>query len=126
VIDGILHRIRTGAHWRDLPKRFGPWKTVHERHRLWSADGTWAYLLQQIQAAADAGGEVDWDISVDSTTVRAHQHAVGARIAPPHRFQKGSRWARRLKPGQTRNTPGTAAPWAAGRHSLLSEERLPL
>jgi transposase len=48
VIDGILHRIRTGAHWRDLPERFGPWKTVYERHRLWSADGTWEYLLQQI------------------------------------------------------------------------------
>ena len=47
VIDGILHRIRTGAHWRDLPERFGPWKTVYERHRLWSADGTWEYLLQQ-------------------------------------------------------------------------------
>lgn len=47
-----------------------------------TADGTWEYLLQQIQAAADADGEVDWDISVDSTTVRAHQHAAGA---PPER-----------------------------------------
>lgn len=89
VIDGILHRIRTGAHWRGLPERFGPWKTVYERHRLWSADGTWEYLLQQIQAAADADGEVDWDISVDSTTVRAHQHAAGARIAPPAPVPKG-------------------------------------
>jgi transposase len=91
VIDGILHRIRTGAHWRDLPEWFGPWKTVYERHRLWSADGTWEYLLQQIQAAADADGEVDWDISVDSTTVRAHQHAAGARIAPPAPVPKGRR-----------------------------------
>jgi hypothetical protein len=41
-------------------------ETVYERHRLWSADGTWEYLLQQIQAAADADGEVDWDISGDS------------------------------------------------------------
>ena len=41
VIDGILHRVRTGEHWRDLPERYGPWKTVYERHRLWSADGTW-------------------------------------------------------------------------------------
>lgn len=37
VIDGILHRVRTGVQWRDLPERFGPWKTVYERHRLWSA-----------------------------------------------------------------------------------------
>jgi len=62
---------------------------VYERHRLWSADGTWEYLLQQIQAAADADGEVDWDISVDSTTVRAYQHAAGARIAPPAPVPKG-------------------------------------
>ncbi|NEA59588.1 transposase [Streptomyces sp. SID13666] len=54
VIDGILHRVRTGVQWRDLPERFGPWKTVYERHRLWSADGTWERLLQQVQAAADA------------------------------------------------------------------------
>ncbi|WP_442813077.1 IS5 family transposase [Streptomyces sp. NBC_01800] len=83
VIDGILHRVRTGVQWRDLPERFGPWKTVYERHRLWSADGTWERLLQQVQAAADAAGEIDWDISVDSTIVRAHQHAAGARIDPP-------------------------------------------
>ncbi|WP_434095429.1 IS5 family transposase [Streptomyces goshikiensis] len=83
VIDGILHRVRTGVHWRDLPERFGPWKTVYERHRRWSADGTWERLLQQVQAAADAAGEIDWDISVDSTIVRAHQHAAGARINTP-------------------------------------------
>ncbi|MGW6414803.1 IS5 family transposase [Streptomyces sp. NPDC055055] len=67
VIDGILHRVRTGVQWRDLPERFGPWKTVYERHRLWSADGTWERLLQQVQAEADAVGEIDWDVSVDST-----------------------------------------------------------
>ncbi|CAL9311441.1 hypothetical protein SUDANB148_04797 [Streptomyces sp. SudanB148_2056] len=61
----------------------GPWKTVYERHRLWSADGTWERLLQQVQAAADIAGEIDWDISMDSTIVRAHQHAAGARIDPP-------------------------------------------
>ncbi|PSJ29140.1 hypothetical protein B7P34_08470 [Streptosporangium nondiastaticum] len=83
VIDGILHRVRTGVQWRDLPERFGPWKTVYECHRLWSVDGTWERLLQQVQAEADAAGEIDWDISVDSTIVRAHQHAAGARTDPP-------------------------------------------
>ncbi|MFE7355109.1 IS5 family transposase [Streptomyces sp. NPDC057543] len=83
VIDGILHRVRTGVQWRDLPERFGPWKTVYERHRLWSADGTWEPLLQQAQAAVEETGEIDWDISVDSTIVRAHQHAVGSRTDPP-------------------------------------------
>ncbi|MFB7678516.1 IS5 family transposase [Kitasatospora purpeofusca] len=98
VIDGILHRVRTGVHWRDLPERFGPWKTVYERHRLWSADGTWERLLQQVQAAADADGEIDWDISVDSTVVRAHQHAAGARTGPAR--------PRRPKGGRGAGTPG--------------------
>ncbi|WP_330177680.1 IS5 family transposase [Streptomyces sp. NBC_01498] len=98
VIDGILHRVRTGVQWRDLPERFGPWKTVYERHRLWSGDGTWERLLQQVQAAADAAGEIDWDISVDSTVVRAHQHAAGARTDPASRA--------RLKGGRRSRTPG--------------------
>jgi transposase len=83
VIDGILYRVRTGVQWRDLPSRFGPWKTVYERHRLWSADGTWERLLQRVQAAADAAGEIGWDNAVDSTIVRAHQHAAGAHTDPP-------------------------------------------
>ncbi|WP_405764216.1 IS5 family transposase [Streptomyces sp. NBC_00080] len=100
VIDGILHRVRTGVQWRDLPERFGPWKTVYERHRLWSGDGTWERLLQKVQAAADAAGEIDWDISVDSTIVRAHQHAAGARrpAAGP-----------RFKGGRSPRTPGRNA-----------------
>ncbi|WP_432104030.1 IS5 family transposase [Streptomyces sp. bgisy091] len=100
VIDGILHRVRTGVQRRDLPERFGPRKTVYERHRLWSADGTWERLLQQVQAAADAAGEIDWDISVDSTIVRAHQHATGA-----HRPTAGAR----LKGGRRARTSGRSA-----------------
>ncbi|MEU1307191.1 IS5 family transposase [Streptomyces shenzhenensis] len=92
VIDGILHRVRTGVQWRDLPERFGPWKTAYERHRLWSADGTWERLLQQVQAEADAADDIDWDVSVDSTIVRAHQHAAGARTDPPSASKGG--WAR--------------------------------
>lgn len=80
MIDGILHRVRTGVQWRDLPERFGPWKTVYERHRMWSADGTWEHLLQQVQA--DAVGDMDWEVSVDSTSVRAHQRTAGARNDP--------------------------------------------
>ncbi|MFJ8886317.1 transposase [Streptomyces sp. NPDC102402] len=83
VIDGILHRVRTGIHRRDLPERFGPWKTVYGRYRLWSADGTWERLLQQVRAEVDAVGEIGWDIGVDSTVVRARQYAAGARTGPP-------------------------------------------
>ena len=84
VVNGVLYRIRTGVQWRDLPERYGPWKTAHERHRRWSADGTWEMLLQRIQAGADAAGEIDWAVSVDSTSVRAH-HAppVPGRLRHP-------------------------------------------
>ena len=80
VINGVLFRQRTGIPWRDLPTRFGKWKTVHDRHRRWSADGTWDRILRAVQADADAEGRVDWTmVSVDSTSCRAHQHAAGAR-----------------------------------------------
>ncbi|MFJ8141635.1 IS5 family transposase [Streptomyces sp. NPDC096013] len=92
VINGVLYRVRTGVQWRDLPERFGPWETVYKRHRRWSADGTWQMLLSKVQAAEDAAGHIDWEVSVDSTAVRAHQHAAGARKAPPAAAaQKGVR-----------------------------------
>ncbi|WP_210431002.1 IS5 family transposase [Streptomyces physcomitrii] len=84
VVNGILFRVRTGVPWRDLPKRYGSWKTVYERHRRWSADGTWDRILQAVQADTDLAGRIDWSmVGVDSTSCRAHQHAAGARKARP-------------------------------------------
>ncbi|RKT18304.1 transposase [Streptomyces sp. 1114.5] len=84
VINGILFRQRTGVPWRGLPERFGSRKTVYERHRRWSADGTWDRILRAVQADADAAGHLDWSmVSVDSTSCRAHQHAAGAQKKPP-------------------------------------------
>ncbi|MFF2329586.1 MULTISPECIES: IS5 family transposase [unclassified Streptomyces] len=106
VINGVLYRVRTGVQWRDLPERFGPWETVYKRHRRWSADGTWKMLLSRIQAAEDAAGGIDGDVSVDSTVVRAHQHAAGAREAPPRRSSKG---------GRPRDEPGRSGASETGR-----------
>ncbi|MFE0209007.1 IS5 family transposase [Streptomyces sp. NPDC058985] len=78
VINGVLWRLRTGAPWRDLPERYGPWRTVYERFARWEADGTWARLLEAVQARDDSIGELEWTVSVDSTINRAHQHAAGA------------------------------------------------
>ncbi|MFF7870452.1 IS5 family transposase [Streptomyces qaidamensis] len=90
IINGILYRNRTGVPWRDLPARFGKWKTVYERHRHWSADGTWDKIYGAVLADADAEGRIDWSVvSVDSTTCRAHQHAAGARKKPPRVPGKG-------------------------------------
>ena len=79
VIDGILWKLRTGAPWRDLPERYGPWQTCHARLVRWQRDGTWDRLLAHAQTKSDAVGAVVWEVSVDSTAVRAHQHAAGAR-----------------------------------------------
>jgi hypothetical protein len=84
MINGVLYRARTGVPWRDLPGRYGCWVTVYKRHRRWSADGTWQRLLAAMQAAEDAAGRIDGDVTVDSTTVRAYQHTAGAPCqAPP-------------------------------------------
>ena len=53
VIDGIFFRTRTGCPWRDLPERFGNWKTVYNRHRRWSGDGTWEMILDRLRAGCD-------------------------------------------------------------------------
>jgi transposase len=79
LIDGIRWRIRVGAPWRDVPAEYAPWQTLYWLFRTWQRDGTWQLVLTALQAHADAAGRVRWDVSVDSTSVRAHQHAAGAR-----------------------------------------------
>lgn len=79
VVEGILYRLRTGAPWRDLPECFGPWQTVWKRQRRYAGDGTWDRILVALTALADDNSALDWVVSVDSTVVRAHQHAAGAR-----------------------------------------------
>lgn len=82
TLEGIIWRYRTGSPWRDLPEEFGAWQSVAERHLRWSVDGTYAQMFTAIQARL---GSEERDLlellSVDSTSVRAHQHAAGARPA---------------------------------------------
>jgi transposase len=88
LIDGIRWRVRTGAPWRDVPPRYGPWQSVYGLFRRWQRDGTWARVLTRLQTRADAAGLIIWQVSVDSTVARAHQHAAGARkrgICRPNR-----------------------------------------
>src|SRR5450756_1938482 len=77
VVEGIIYRYRTGIPWRDLPReQFGPWQTVWKRHRRFAGDGTWDRVLGVLLSQADAAGDLDWTVSVDSTINRAHQHAT--------------------------------------------------
>jgi transposase len=83
VIDGIFFRTRAGCPWRDLPEGFGNWKTVYNRHRRWSGDGTWEKILDALRAGCDEAKGKAWTVAADATVVRAHQHAAGARHQPP-------------------------------------------
>lgn len=90
IINGMLWIARTGAPWRDLPERYGAVGTVSSRFYRWRKAGIWDRILTALQQHADATGHLDWDLHfVDGTTVRAHQHAAGAKGGT----QKPKRWA---------------------------------
>lgn len=80
VLNGLFWKLATGASWRDIPERYGPWQTVYERFTVWQADGTWDRLVDALQVQLDARGQLDWSqFNVDGTSVRAGRHAGGAR-----------------------------------------------
>jgi len=80
MVNAILWLTRTGSPWRDLPERYGSWKTVYSRFRRWSQQGIWEQVFDALLAEAQRRGDLDWDLHhIDSTIVRAHQHAAGAR-----------------------------------------------
>src|SRR6185369_14405744 len=79
-VEAVLWIARTGSPWRDLPKHFGPWHTVYMRLSRWSKQGIWARMAQTLKGDADLE-----QLFVDSTIVRAHQHAAGAQKKPANR-----------------------------------------
>ncbi|MEV7817780.1 IS5 family transposase [Streptomyces flaveolus] len=85
VIDAIAFKFQTGTQWVHLPERYGNWRGVYNRLRMWAIDGTWERVFTALMAQADADEDLNWAVFVDSTIVRAHQHAAGARKkgAPP-------------------------------------------
>ncbi|MDQ0700991.1 transposase [Streptomyces sp. W4I9-2] len=79
MIDAIAWKFQTGSQWVHLPEKYGNWRGVYNRLGMWSADGTGERVFAALVAQADAEGDLNWVVSVDSTIVRAHQHAAGAR-----------------------------------------------
>lgn len=73
-VEAVLWLVRTGVPWRDLPEAFGPWNSVFRRFSRWSRKGVWTRIFE---AMSD---DPDFEyLIVDSTIVRAHQHASGAK-----------------------------------------------
>ena len=74
MLNAMLWINKTGAPWRDLPERFGPWQTVYSRFRLWSNNDIFKEMFKSLTMDADMQ-----DVSIDSTSCKVHQHAAGAK-----------------------------------------------
>jgi transposase len=111
VVNGILHHLKTGMPWRDLPERYGPWQTVYSRFRRWHLAGVWDRVLTALQAEADAAGDLDWSLHfVDGTVVRAHPHAAGAKKGAATRPSAAARAGSRPRSTSGRTEPGSRSP----------------
>ena len=77
-VDAVLYRTRTGCPWRDLPERYGIWKSVYNRFDRWARSGVWEKVFEALSAGAD-----DQYAMLDSTIARAHQHSAGALEKSP-------------------------------------------
>ena len=75
VISGILHILKTGARWRDVPPQYGPAKTIYNRYARWARRGIW----QRIFAKVAAAGQVPDELMLDSSHVKAHRSAAGGK-----------------------------------------------
>jgi transposase len=75
-LNGMLHVLRVGCPWRDMHERYGKWNSVYVRFRRWAEQGVWDAILQTL---VDLGLTDDWQHMIDSTTVRGHSQAAGAK-----------------------------------------------
>ena len=76
-INAVVWITKTGAPWRDLPERFGSWKTVYNRFNEWSKRDVWLSIFKALQIDVDEDGSM-----VDASVIRAHQHAAGGKGGP--------------------------------------------
>ena len=76
VLDGIFWIARTGAQWRDLPEEFGKWSSVYRQFRRWTLAGLWELVLETLNESGAAPQQVQM---IDSTIIRAHHQAAGAK-----------------------------------------------
>jgi transposase len=73
-IDAVLYRAKTGIPWRDLPERFGPWKTIYNRFNNWAERGVWEKIFKALQLDVDDTGSI-----IDGSVIRAHQDSSGGK-----------------------------------------------
>ena len=115
TLDGVLWILRTGAPWRDLPERYGQWKSVYHRFNRWRREGMYQRLLTALRIRLDKAGKIDWDLwLVDGSNVRASRAAAGARKKGATTSPKTTRWVAREAGGDQSSTWSltvTPFPW---------------
>jgi len=99
-LNAVLWIAKTGAPWRDLPERFGPWGSVWKRFDRWARKGVWKRVFEALQDP-----DLEWMI-LDTTVVRAHQHAAGEKGG------KGTRRSAAPKAGSAPRSTSSSTPWA--------------
>lgn len=75
MISGILHVLKTGYRWCDVPPEYGPPTTIYNRFNRWFQRGLWQRLFEKVAAI----GEVPQELSLDSSYVKAHRSAAGGK-----------------------------------------------
>lgn len=97
VVNGMLWVLHTGAQWRELPERYGPWETAYGRFARWRREGLYDRVLQRLELRLDREGRIDWDLfCIDGTNVRASRSAAGGRKGGSIRTSpRTTRWAAR-------------------------------
>ena len=79
LMNGMFWVLRSGAPWRDMPGRYGPWQTVYDRFNRWRRDGTMKRVADRLRKRMHGEGRIDRELwCVDSTMVRASHAAAGA------------------------------------------------
>ena len=103
LLNGLFWILHTGAPWRDLPERFGPWQTVYHHFAKWRREGVFAEIIEALQITLDDRGLIDWDLwCIDGANVRAARAAGGA--------------GKKVSAGTQTNPPTTL--WAAAEAGL--------
>lgn len=79
LLNGMFWVLRSGARWRDMPERYGPWQTVYHRFNQWRRDGTLRRIASRLRNRIHGEGRIDRELwLVDGTTIRASRAAAGA------------------------------------------------
>ncbi len=108
MLNGVMWALRTGAPWRDLPERYGPWQTVYDHFRNWRSDGVYDKILQALHIRLDRDGNIDWDLwCIDGSNVRAARAAAGAakKVSNATKTsQKTTVWVARAADSQASST----------------------